>query len=90
MSGQIDCTAPLPEGPADTRLAKLLVLATYVVPEKKAKKKATGTRKSARCLEVLFKGAEAPASATEDRRFSTQRHAYAVSCLYLFQAISFS
>ena len=48
MSGQINCPAPLPEGPADARLAKLLVPAPYVVPEKKAKKKATGTRKSAR------------------------------------------
>ena len=51
-SGQINCPAPLPEGPADARLAKLLVLAPYVVPEKNAKKKATGTRKSARRLEV--------------------------------------
>ena len=33
-------------------MAKLLVLAPYVVPEKKAKKKATGTRNSARHLEV--------------------------------------
>ena len=33
-------------------MAKLLVPAPYVVPEKKAKKTATGTRKSARCLEV--------------------------------------
>ena len=48
MSGQINCPAPLPEGPADARLAKLLVPAPYVVPEKKAKKKATGTRKSSR------------------------------------------
>ena len=39
---------------------------------------------------VLFKGAEAPASATEDRGFSVQRHASAVSCLYLLQGISFS
>ena len=51
-SGQINCPAPLPEGPADARLAKLLVPAPYVVPEKKAKKKATGTRKSARRPEV--------------------------------------
>ena len=43
-SGQINCPAPLPEGPADARLAKLLVPARYVVPEKKATK---GTRKSA-------------------------------------------
>ena len=39
---------------------------------------------------VLFKGAEAPASATEDRGFSTQRHALAVSYFYLLQGISFS
>ena len=39
---------------------------------------------------VLFKGAEAPASATEDRGFSTQRHAHAVSCFFLLQGISFS
>ena len=32
---------------------------------------------------VLFKGAEAPASATEDRGFSAQCHASVVSCLYL-------
>ena len=39
---------------------------------------------------MLFKGTEAPASATEDRGFSAQRHASAVSCLYLLQGISFS
>ena len=39
---------------------------------------------------VLFKGAEAPASATEDRGFTMQRHARAVSCFYLLQGISFS
>ena len=52
MAGQIDCLAPLPEGPADARLVKLLVPAPYVVPEKKAKNKAMGTRKSARRLAV--------------------------------------
>ena len=49
---QIDCPAPLPEDPADARLVKLLVPAPYVVPEKKAAKKAVGTRKSARRPEV--------------------------------------
>ena len=39
---------------------------------------------------VLFKGAEAPASATEDRGFSTQCHAHAVSYFFLLQGISFS
>ena len=42
----------MPKDLADARLAKLLVPAPYVVPEKKAKKKATGTRKSARRLAV--------------------------------------
>ena len=37
------------EDPADARLTGLLVPAPHVVPEKKAKKKATGTRKSSRC-----------------------------------------
>ena len=47
-SGQSDCPAPLPEGPADARLAELLIPAPHVVPKKKAKEKATGTRKSSR------------------------------------------
>ena len=51
-SGQINCPAPLPVGPADARLARLLVPAPYVVPEKEATKRATGTRKSARRQEV--------------------------------------
>ena len=46
--GQVSCSAPLPEDPADARLTGLLVPAPHVVPEKKAKKKATGTRKSSR------------------------------------------
>ena len=45
---QIDCPAPMPENPVDARLARLLVLAPHVVQEKKAKKEATGTRKSSR------------------------------------------
>ena len=49
MSGQIECPAPLPEDPADARLTGLLVPAPHVVPEKKAQKKATGTRKSSQC-----------------------------------------
>ena len=38
---------------------------------------------------MLFKGAEAPASATKDRGFSAQRHALAISCFFLLQGISF-
>ena len=48
MAGQIDCPAPLPEGPADALLTKMLTPAPYKVPEK-TKKKAKGTRKSSRC-----------------------------------------
>ena len=44
MAGQIACPAPLPEGPVDALLAKLLTPAPYTVPEKT--KKAKGTRKS--------------------------------------------
>ena len=42
---QIDCPAPLPEDPADALLTEMLVPAPYEVSVKKAKKKATGTRK---------------------------------------------
>ena len=40
--------APMPEDLVDARLAGLLVPAPHVVPEKKAKKVAAGTRKSSR------------------------------------------
>ena len=43
---RIDCPAPLPEDPTTALLMEMLVPAPYEVPEKKAKKKATGTRKS--------------------------------------------
>ena len=45
---QIICPAPMPENPVDARLVRLLVPAPHVVPEKKAKKEATGARKSSR------------------------------------------
>ena len=45
---QLICPAPMPEDPVDARLAGLLVPAPHVVPEKKAKKVAAGTRKSSR------------------------------------------
>ena len=61
-SGQINCPAPLPEGPADARLAKLLVPAPYVVPEKKAAKKATGTWKSSRFQVLSDDDSEADSS----------------------------
>ena len=46
MAGQIDCPAPLPEGPADALLVKMLTPAPYTVRDKT--KKAKGTRKSSR------------------------------------------
>ena len=39
---------------------------------------------------VLFKGAEAPTSAAEDRGYGAHRHASAVSFLYLLHGTSFS
>ena len=45
---QLIIPAPMPEDPVNARLAGLLVPAPHVVPEKKAKKVATGTRKSSR------------------------------------------
>ena len=45
-SEQIDYPTPLPEDPADALLTKMRTPAPYEVPEKKIKKKATGTRKS--------------------------------------------
>ena len=47
-SEQIDCPTPLPEDPADALLMEMRTPAPYEVPEKKIKKKATGTRKSSR------------------------------------------
>ena len=38
---------------------------------------------------VLFKGAEAPASATEDRGFSSQRQAGEVSYIILYETLAF-
>ena len=45
---RINCPAPLPEDQASPLLTKMLFPAPYEVPEKKAKKKATGTRKGLR------------------------------------------
>ena len=47
-SGADRLPSPLPEDPADALLTEMLVPAPYEVPVKKAKKKATGTRKGLR------------------------------------------
>ena len=64
----MNCPDPLPEDPADAQLIGLLVLAPHVMPEKKAKKKATGTRKSSQCLVVSDSSPDNPEapSASED------------------------
>ena len=59
---QTICPAPLPEDPADARLTGLLAPAPHVVPEKKAKKKATGTRKSSRFQVLSHDESEADSS----------------------------
>ena len=59
---RIICPAPLPEDPADARLTGLLAPAPHVVPEKKAKKKATGTRKSSRFQVLSDDDSEADSS----------------------------
>lgn len=46
IAERIDCPTPLPEDPATALLTEMLFSAPYEVSEKKAKKKATGTRKS--------------------------------------------
>ena len=56
------CPAPLPEDPADARLTGLLAPAPHVVPEKKAKKKATGTQKSSRFQVLSDDDSEADSS----------------------------
>ena len=45
-SEQINCPAPLPEDTTNALLTEMRTPAPYEVPEKKIKRKATGTRKS--------------------------------------------
>ena len=65
IAEQVDCPAPLPEDPARALLTEMLVPAPYEAPEKKAKKKAAGTRKGLRRKVVsdsLFDNTEVPSS----------------------------
>ena len=67
---QLVCPAPMPENPVDARLARLLVPAPHVVPEKKAKKEATGTRKSSRFQVSDDTGAESSPGDEEEKEDS--------------------
>ena len=70
---QIICPAPMPENPVDARLARLLVPAPHVVPEKKAKKEATGARKSSRFQVSDDSGADSsPEDEGEEKEASPQ------------------
>lgn len=65
LAERIDCLALLPEDPKSELLMRMLFLAPYEVPEKKAKKTTAGTRKGLRCkvvLESSFEDAETHSS----------------------------
>ena len=67
---RIQCPAPLPEEPVIPRLAKMLVLAPYKAPEKKAKKKAKGAKGGPRrkgTSDVMSEDDEAHSSIPEDK-----------------------
>ena len=64
---QIICPAPMPENPVDACLARLLVPAPHVVPEKKAKKEATGARKSSHCQGSDDSGADSSPENEEEK-----------------------
>ena len=67
---QIDYPAPMPENPVDTGLARLLVPAPHVVPEKKARKEATGARKSSRFQVSDDSGADSSPENEEEKEDS--------------------
>ena len=67
---QIICPAPMPENPVDAPLARLLVPAPHVVPEKKAKKEATGARKSSRFQVSDDSGADSSPENEEEKEDS--------------------
>ena len=67
---QIICPAPMPENPVDAHLARLLVPAPHVVPEKKAKKEATGARKSSRFQVSDDSGADSSPENEEEKEDS--------------------
>ena len=69
LAERIDCPAPLPEDPESELLTRMLFPAPYEVPEKKAKKTTTGTRKGLRhkgTLDVMSEDDEAHSSVPED------------------------
>ena len=69
IAEQIDCPAPLPEDLETPLLTKMLFLAPYEVPEKKAKKAAKGTRDGLRrkgASNVTSEDAETHSSTEDD------------------------
>ena len=64
---RIDCPAPLPEGPTDALLTEMLIPAPYKAPEKKAEKKAPGTR------EGLLRKVVPEASSEDDEAHSSPK-----------------
>ena len=67
---QIICPAPMPENPVDAHLARLLVPAPHVVPEKKARNEATGARKSSRFQVSDDSGADSSPENEEEKEDS--------------------
>ena len=67
---QIICPAPMLENPVDAHLARLLVPAPHVVPEKKAKKEATSARKSSRFQVSDDSGADSSPENEEEKEDS--------------------
>ena len=65
---QIDCPAPLPEGPETTLLTKMLFPAPYEVPEKMAKKAAKGAKRGLRRKGTpdVMSGSETTSSSADD------------------------
>ena len=74
IAEQIDCPAPLPEGPVDALLTEMLVPAPYKVPENKAEKKAPRIRKGLQRKVVLE-------ASSEDRGLHAARPPRLVSSL---------
>ena len=77
IAEQIDCPAPLPEDPESPLLTKMLFPAPYEVPEKKAKKAATGTRDGLRrkgALDTTSEDTETNSSTEDEEEEEEEMH----------------